>query len=243
VCPPVLGIDGCPAGWFWWQHARGGDACGIAPRLRELLPRIRDSRLALIDIPIGLTGEGPGERPCDVEARRLLGRPRASSVFRPPCRAALEARDYREACDINRRRTGKGISRQAWNIVPKIREVDAVVRLDTEAARHLREAHPELVIWALNGGVPMRHNKKLQEGFAERCRLLGEISRGGLSDLHRALARYPRHRLARDDAVDALALALGAVRVLEQGAADDPGQPALDPLGVPMEMVFPAPDK
>jgi predicted RNase H-like nuclease len=68
-----------------------------------------------VDIPVGLL-DGPGQRPCDTAARRLLGRPRASSVFPPPCRPALTAGDYETACEQNFRVCGRRISRQAYNI-------------------------------------------------------------------------------------------------------------------------------
>src|SRR2546422_11663063 len=100
--PLLLGVDGCPGGW-----------CAVALEVGEGRPRAAgahvyrsfaeilaaDAAVICIDIPIGLL-DVPGQRRCDVEARRLLG-PRRSSVFPPPSRRALAARSYREACDIN----------------------------------------------------------------------------------------------------------------------------------------------
>ncbi len=32
---------------------------------------------------------------------------------------------YEKACEVNEKLTGKRISKQAWNIIPKIRDVDS----------------------------------------------------------------------------------------------------------------------
>ena len=79
--------------------------------------------LILIDIPIGLKTGGSGERLSDLGARSIL-KARKSSIFPVPCREAIYAKTYKEACEVNERLTGKRISKQAWNIVPKIRDVD-----------------------------------------------------------------------------------------------------------------------
>jgi len=49
---------------------------------------------------------------------------RKSSIFPVPCREAVYAETYEKACEVNKLLTGKLISKQAWNIVPKIRDVD-----------------------------------------------------------------------------------------------------------------------
>ncbi len=70
-----------------------------------------DIEVIAIDIPIGLPETGPRE--CDVLARRLLGRARASSVFPAPIRAVLGAKDYQQACAIRHKIEGKKMSKQA----------------------------------------------------------------------------------------------------------------------------------
>jgi predicted RNase H-like nuclease len=75
-----------------------------------------------IDIPIGLSETGL--RGCDREARRLLG-PRRSSVFAAPPYFALEERSYPELNEESKRRFGRGISKQAFYLLPKIRETDS----------------------------------------------------------------------------------------------------------------------
>ena len=102
----VLGVDGCPAGWYaaWWEH---GQLSGEIYRdLRELVKDHRGAKRILIDIPIGLLRDET--RQLESEVRRLLG-PRRSSVFPVPCLEAVYADDYSAANQINRARLGKGI--------------------------------------------------------------------------------------------------------------------------------------
>ena len=94
---------------------------------------------AAIDIPIGLADREP--RSCDVAARRLLG-PRRSSIFPAPVRAVLEAASYAEACMLSRRASGRGISKQLYNILEKIRTVDALQ--SPRLQEQLFEMGPEL---------------------------------------------------------------------------------------------------
>ncbi len=77
-----------------------------------------------VDMPIGLP-ESWG-RPADDAARRFLGR-RASTVFPTPPRSLLEATTYDQANALSRRELGRGLSRQTFNLFPKIREVDALM--------------------------------------------------------------------------------------------------------------------
>jgi predicted RNase H-like nuclease len=79
--------------------------------------------LILIDIPIGLKNGGKGERLPDLGARRIL-KARKSSIFPIPCREAVYMESYKKACEVNEKLTGKRISKQAWNIVSKIRDVN-----------------------------------------------------------------------------------------------------------------------
>ena len=79
-------------------------------------------------------------------------------------RALLSFADYAAA---NRwaKADGKGLSRQLWNILPKIREVDALVT--PERQRRLFEMSPELSL-AVLAGAPMAHPKTTPAGRTER---------------------------------------------------------------------------
>ena len=234
----VLGLDGCRAGW-----------CGVPLALRDgaahLLPTVifpsfadalaTDARVIAIDVPIGLL-DVPGGRSCDHEARRLLGRPAASSVFPPPSRKACGVADYWEASAVNVQLTGRRLTRQSHNIAPKICEVDRLMKPALQT--RVYEVHPELCFWALNGRNPLAHRKKRRAGRDERWSLLRPV----LSDLPEEppLPRHMPDSCAVDDYLDALAAAWAALAILEARARRVPLNPEPDATSLRMEIWFPA---
>ena len=206
----VGGIDGCRAGWVLATARLPVAELGTSPAggselsvvvlsdLESVAAALRSGRMAAagIDMPIGLPGSGP--RACDREARRMLG-PRRSSVFPAPARAVLGASTYEEACEISRRVGGRAISKQLYNILPKIDEVDRLLTQTSSLTPHLFEMCPELSFTVMSG-APMRHNKRTPEGRAERM----EALRSALADVT-PLAEPPPSGATPDDVLDALA--------------------------------------
>ena len=237
-----VGVDGCPAGWFSVGFDRhGGYEVNVFASFGELLDHYSDAGLVLVDIPIGLP-EGPERRECDRQARRLLGR-RGSSVFPSPTRqtvehAAAHPKDYRGALVVERRFAGKGISRQAFAISPKIAEVDAVMRSrGAGAAPTVREVHPELCFWALNDRQAMKSSKKRSSGVTERLEVLTNLEPRSREIYEQAGSEFRRKIVGRDDIVDALVVGLVA-RDRGDRLTSVPDVPPRDAQGLPMEMVF-----
>lgn len=172
-----------------------------------------------VDVPIGLPSTG--RRPCDTAAAARLG-PSRSSVFPAPVRAVLAARGYTAACAASRATTGAAISRQTWNIVPKIGQWDAVA-----VPPHVIEVHPELSFRALTPGTAFAP-KKTARGAAQRIAALARVL-----PLDRALADPPAGA-GLDDILDALAAAWSAAR-WSTGHAEVLGG-ELDARGRPMRM-------
>lgn len=114
----------------------------------------------------------PGGRSCERATRALLGRGKSSSIFSTPSRRAVYAATWEDACRIVRAELPerKGISRQAWNIFPKVREIDAAV--SKRLALDIREAHPEVAFATLNAGKAVLASKKSETGRLARIRLL-----------------------------------------------------------------------
>lgn len=237
----VLGIDGCRGGWFRVALTLPvlRVDCALLADTTAVLQDVRAADLALIDMPIGLP---PGREPreCDRAARALLGRPRAASVFPVPARAALSAPDYVSANRINREHTGRGLSRQAWNIAGRIAAIDAALREDPNLAGRLLESHPEVCFASFNGGLPMQHYKGTMAGATERRRLLAGMLPALSRLLSEALANHPRRLLAADDILDAAVLALTATAGPD-GLTRLPTAPPRDACGLPMQMVHSAP--
>lgn len=160
-------------------------------------------------------------------------------MFPVPCRPALHADTYGEACCIHERRTGKRLSRQSWNIAGKIREVDGLLRSHSRAKRVIRETHPEVLFWALNAGKCMRHNKRTEDGFHERLRLLAGHYRHSKAIVDSVLNTFARKDVGRDDVLDALAAAL-AGKLGKGSLRSLPECPERDSTGVSMEIVYTA---
>lgn len=232
----LIGIDGCRGGW-------------VVAVSDELLSRVnfavvddleplfagaeRRGAVIAIDMPIGLSNEGP--RACDVEARRVLGRPRASSVFPAPCRAALAATTYRRACGLSRRTLGVALTIECFNILPKIREVDALMTPARQA--FVREVHPELVFALLSRKRRgLVEPKRTPEGERIRLRLLRKIV--PRFDPAAVRAQLGPARVARDDVIDAVACLVAARRIAMSEARVLPdGAVFRDARGLRMEII------
>lgn len=233
----AFGVDGCRSGWFFVGKSKGRTTLGVVAELSELVNTSPDNPVILIDVPIGLRDSEGSPRDCDRLARRLLGRGRGSSVFPAPLRAVLNADDYESAVRQSRHLSGKGLSKQAYAIVPKIREVDELLSGCEKARGMVREIHPELCFWAYARARPMVNRKKSRAGFEERMGVLETVLPDAGAIAESALSRYKRNEVARDDIADALvalATALSAPRVLRTL----PSKPPRDSHGLPMEMVF-----
>jgi len=165
----VAGVDGCRGGWVvvYLDGIAIADVEVVAD-LRVLIDSVRNGTLAAaaIDMPIGLPHDRP--RASDRELRRWLGR-RRSTVFPTPARTVLDAADYADALTRNRESLGVGLSRQAWNLVPKIRELDKLMA--PELQPRISEAHPESSFAAMNEAA-LTTRKSTPEGRDERRALL-----------------------------------------------------------------------
>ncbi len=205
-----LGIDGCRAGWLLAEAAsvRARPSFRLVERFAEIARLARRGELvACVDMPIGLADAG---RRCDAEARAILGRPRSSSVFTPPSRAALRGRTAQAIRRLNRRATGRSLSAQALGLLPKIREVDEV--MTPRLQRSIHEAHPEVIFAGLHpSGRGLAGGKKTAAGRRHRLALLPpELAAAAPTGRTRP---FPAGDAALDDYVDALALLVAAVRL------------------------------
>jgi len=226
-----VGGDGCKAGWFTILLTENNDwEVGVFPDIFSLWNEYRRASVILLDVPIGLRERGDEERKCDKKARELLGSKRAFSVFPAPCRAAIYAKSYKKASEINKEMTGRKLSLQTWNIIPKIREVDILLSTNKSARLQIREIHPEICFWALAGGHPMKHSKKTREGLLERTQILQSIYPWTEEIIKHALSTYKRKDVKQDDILDALSAAVTAIvgihrliSILEESEFDSQG--------------------
>src|SRR5215475_7713267 len=235
--PLLAGVDGCRAGWVvMLAPLDAPDAHGhqvrICASFADVLSLEPAPAVIAVDMPIGLLGAPqPGGRCCDRLARRLLGR-RASSIFTPPIRPLLHATHYAQV-------RAYGLSIQAFNIMPKIREVDRV--MTPALQQRVYEAHPELAFRTL-AGHPMQYRKKTVAGREERLRVLDKIPsllfHGIRTAFEHVLHTYKRADVAPDDILDAYVLVWTALRIWRAQAHCVPRIPPHDARGLRMEIWY-----
>jgi predicted RNase H-like nuclease len=166
-----------------------------------------------VDAPIGLLDAyEAGGRICDRTARKLLGRPRGSSVFPAPVRSALAATSWEDACARSRASApnGKAITKQTFGILSKIKEVDEFLQTHPELREVVREVHPEVCFSEL-AGMPMTHRKSSILGREERKRTLGRF----FPNLHLIEKAGRNQALPIEDILDATIACWSAIRLAE----------------------------
>lgn len=241
-----VGVDGCRAGWFAvFLEGENETDCNwevtIFPEFSFLIDFLENNYrqaepLVLIDIPIGLKDGGTGERLSDKRAREIL-KTRKSSIFPVPCREAVYAETYEKACEVNEKLTGKRISKQAWNIVPKIRDVDNFLVKNKSYREKVREVGPEICFQAL-AGFPLKYSKKKPEGFLERKEIMEKVCKCSGEIIEYSLSKYQRKDLAKDDILDALAAALTAKKGSNYGFVYVPDEPETDSRGLKIQIIY-----
>lgn len=232
----IAGIDGCRAGWFVVaaDNTLRDMTWFVAETVDRAAKMLDDCEVIGIDIPIGVPDAGP--RQCDFMARKLLSPGRTSSVFPAPIRPVLGIRDYRQACDLRESIDGSRMSKQAFNILPKIDEVDRYVRATATPGARLYEVHPELAFTNLNRSLPMQHPKRTAHGFSERLAHLSKVFSS--EPLNSALSAFPRAKVAKDDVLDAFAVLAAAQRIVDGRGQRVPLQPDYDAKGINMAIWF-----
>jgi len=234
----LAGVDGCPGGWIVaFVRPAGVDVTvAVFPCFAGVLAATQKPAIVAVDMPVGLPEQaGYGGRAAENEVRPLLGA-RQSSVFSVPARAAIYAADYDAACRAALAHSDppRKVSKQLFNIAPKIREVDEALRADPALVPRVYEVHPELAFWRLNGGCPLAEPKKVKSGCYEpglalRRRLLIAAR---LPDT--AVNAAPPKGAGPDDLIDALACAAIARRIHAGIAQPFPDPPPRDSHGLPM---------
>ncbi len=229
-----LGVDGCRAGWLLCQLTQNdAPKFWVAKHLIQEKTLFQTASAVFVDMPFGLSSQG--ERTCDQLARKMLGKRRAT-IFMTPCRQAVYAANYQQACRVNQAICGKKISIQAWNLIPKIRQLDQFLRENPALTVRFFESHPELCFAWLNEGQILQSSKKTVEGQHQRLRLLAKK----LAITHHTLQNWRqkigKSRVQMDDLLDALVLAVCAAQP-EGLRTFVPTKVELDDFGLRMNIV------
>jgi predicted RNase H-like nuclease len=214
----VVGVDGTHEGWVAVCLAEGRFArAELFKNFRELVRAFSRAAIVAVDIPVAAPARG--RRPADEAARKLLGR-LASSVFITPPREALQEPTF-NAAQRTAQRLGGVVTQQSYALRHKIEEVEEVARSDPR----LREVHPEVSFWAMNGRTPLAYRKRTWNGLVTRLSLL---RKHGIE-----LPETPLQvgDAAPDDVLDAAAAAWSAWRCARGWACSLPHSPPVDEAG------------
>lgn len=246
----VCGVDGCPAGWVavWRETSDTTPETAVFSTFRRLIEAFSTAAIITVDMPIGLpdfiTGGGRGP---EQAVRPHLG-PRQSSVFSVPSRAAVYAEcgpfsGQKDMIEAHKRASAvalatsdppRKISIQAFNLFPKIREIDMRLREQPELTLRVFESHPEFAFAVLNDNAPMKLPKKIKgkvnfPGMEERK---GLLVKSGLP--RHFLDQPPPRGAAADDFLDACVMLLIAERIRAGKAKPHPSPLIPDGHDIPV---------
>ena len=211
----AIGLDGCQGGWICAIVIPDGTVTvEFHATVAQVLSIHPEATAVAVDMPIGLCAGG--KREADEAARLALGggpvnHYAASRVFNAPPTGVLDSTSYAQA-----RLQVPGLAAQTWALIPKIKEVAAIV--DAHRDVDIRETHPEVTFRFLEGrALP---GKKTWNGLMRRVEIL--TRKCGLhidTNLAKAGTFDP------DDVVDAVACAWAARRIAHGWACSLPVQP------------------
>lgn len=227
----IAGIDGSKGGWVCVSGYENNFKELKFEKLKEFNDiKSKDFNLVLVDIPIGLDIDlKKGGRIVDKLARKEL-LTNKSSIFNAPSRLVLEAKNYEEANKINKNK-GMGLSKQSWNLVKKIKEVDDFIRNSNKTI--IFESHPEIIFQVMKRDK-VSTKKKNDEGIIERRNLL---EKNGFNKvfLERNLSAKDSF-YKKDDFIDACSLFWSANRAIAKTEVKIPNDIVLDSEGIIMQI-------
>lgn len=208
----MLGVDSAgPLGWVGVVIDDDGFIEASCDSLAELVERVEPVSVIGVDIPIGLVPGGG--RLADQEARDFL-KGNASSVFAAPPLQVVDMDDYAQANALLGQMGVAKMSRQAWALLPKIRETALVAESDDR----VYEVHPETSFRAM-ADKALRWRKKSWNGLHERRHLLAAEG----IDVPESLEGVGA--VPADDLLDAAAAAWSARRILRGRCVSLPSPP------------------
>lgn len=229
----LAGVEPSPLGWVVVTgRLQGITLLPQRPQLFERFIDILDHKpnftVVAVHAPIGLLdAPAKGGRPCEREARRVLGWPRLAAITPAPTRPATRVRTYKQAVKAS----GGALSTVTWSQVPHVREVDDAI--EPYWQRSVYEVNPELTFHQLNGDTPLRFPKRSSVGVKERRQLLEQKFRDAGITLDVRLKGVDHSHV-----IDALADLWTARRIASKSARRLPEVPSWDDQGLRMEISY-----
>lgn len=226
------GVVPCPGGWLIMPARLAGVTVNVEEpevvgTLLDVLEYKPKFDAAAIYAPIGFYDLPVGPyRPCDAEARELVGWPRVVGVKPMPSRAALRAKTRDEARAIEPWLTNDDFRRFKW-----WREAERDFQPFHQ--RSFFAAHPDLSFTNLNGDLPLTTSPHHQEGVLERMQLI----RDKMPGVEEVIRRIPPTGAGQLHMMQACALVWTARRAAARAMSRLPMDPNWDDTGMRMEIV------
>jgi len=227
----IAGIDGSKGGWVCVSGYENNYKELKFEKFKEFSDiKSKNFSLVLVDIPVGLDIDlKKGGRIVDNLARKEL-LTNKSSIFNAPTRLVLDAKNYEEANKINKSK-GMGLSKQSWNLVKKIKEVDEYIRNSNVTI--IFESHPEIIFQIMKKDK-ITTKKKNDEGIIERKNLLEKNGFNKVFLEKNLSARDSFYK--KDDFIDACSLFWSANRAIASTEVKIPDDIVLDSEGIIMQI-------
>ncbi|MDC0183167.1 DUF429 domain-containing protein [Nitrosomonadales bacterium] len=215
----VIGIDGCRAGWIITKIL---DDQSLSFHIIENLDDnyLKKGNISHIGIDIPLILSETGKRFAETEARTILKK-RSCTIFSPPTFSALKANNYIEASEINFRQSGKRLSKQSWNLFPKIKQAQKFLKYNNKI--NLFEIHPELSFMAMNDMNLVLESKKTIIGKKIRIKLIKRFFPSFSFELVRK--KYNKNEVLDDDILDSISVVWSTQRIVDNIAQFVPKKP------------------
>ncbi len=231
------GIDACEAGYLAISLDNDSAGYWLLETQSALYDFLEDIDRIFIDIPIGLQDDKE-VRECDELLRKKLGPGYKDSVISPPIRGALYAPTYGEASMISYETMEKRVTMQSWNMIENIRTIDNFLQNHEAYRDRIFESHPELLFQILNGGPSILQKKATKKGLRHRLHLLKKQSKYADDFFRDIKEKYRRNQVDEDNIVDTLALALFALKSIDEPLQTLPEEPPTDAAGLPMAIHY-----
>ena len=208
----VMGIDGCRAGWFCTKIEKNKIlSFHIIKNLNDQF--LTESNLSHIGIDIPLQLSETGKRLAELEARLILKK-RACTIFSPPAIKALSAKNYSEACEINFKECGNRISKQSWNLFPKIKQAQEFLKNNSIRKLGVFEIQPELSFMAMNNMKLIEKSKKTEAGKKLRIKLIRNFFPNfSFSSIRK---NFKKNEVLDDDILDSISIVWSTQRIVDK---------------------------
>ena len=222
----------CPGGWLVLPARLAAVTVIVEePMVLNTLVEVLDFKpkfeAAAIYAPVGFEDEPTGPyRPCDSEARQMVGWPRLAAIKPIPSRAALRAATREEARELEPWLTNDDFRRWKW-----IREAERAFQPFHQ--RNWFASHPDLSFYVLNGDKPVTSSPYQADGVYERLNLI----KSKLPGVEDAVTATPPQGAAQIHLLQAAGLLWTARRAAGRAVNRLPADPNWDSAGLRMELV------